>query len=165
MGRCIGFSAALWCHLVFTHPTAMASNFRSETIHVVTRLAWSAVGYGERGSFGGTLLCVNYSSARSGFVWGEKLFLPENWAKSRKPNRCFKWASFSIHLTRPDPNSSLATISTRNNYRSDERALHNSLLPFHHEAQLDLPCHQSVFLDASEVETMMLQQIMLVSRL
>ena len=33
----------------FTHLTAMASNFRSETIHVVTRLAWSAVGYGERG--------------------------------------------------------------------------------------------------------------------
>ena len=40
MRRCIGFVAALWCHLVFTHPTAMDSNFRSETIYVVTRLAW-----------------------------------------------------------------------------------------------------------------------------
>ena len=37
---CIGFVAALWCHLIFTHPTAMDSNFRSETIYVVTRLAW-----------------------------------------------------------------------------------------------------------------------------
>ena len=37
---CIGFRAALWCHLIFTHPTAMDSNFRSETIYVVTRLAW-----------------------------------------------------------------------------------------------------------------------------
>ena len=40
MRRGIGFSAALWNHLVFTHPTAMASNFRSETIYAVTRLAW-----------------------------------------------------------------------------------------------------------------------------
>ena len=40
MRCCIGFGAALWCHLGVTHPTAMASNFRSETIHVVTRLAW-----------------------------------------------------------------------------------------------------------------------------
>eukprot|EP00434_Breviolum_minutum_P044275 symbB.v1.2.039530.t1/scaffold6629.1/size22631/1 len=32
---CIGFGAALWCHLIFTHPTAMDSNFRSETIYVV----------------------------------------------------------------------------------------------------------------------------------
>ena len=37
---CIGFRAALWCHLIFTHPTAMDSNFRSKTIYVVTRLAW-----------------------------------------------------------------------------------------------------------------------------
>ena len=66
---CFSWGAALaW----FTHPTAMASNFRSETIHVATRLlvAWSAVGYGERGWFGGTLLCVNYSSASGCFVWG-----------------------------------------------------------------------------------------------
>ena len=55
------------CHLVFTHPTAMASNFRSETSHVVTRLAWSGVGYGERGWFVGTL-CVN-SSASGCFVF------------------------------------------------------------------------------------------------
>ena len=39
----IGFSAPLWCHLVFTHPTAMDSNFGSDTIHGVTRPAWSGV--------------------------------------------------------------------------------------------------------------------------
>ena len=49
MGRCIGFGAALWRHLVFTHPTAMDNNLGGETIHVVTRLAWSGVGCGERG--------------------------------------------------------------------------------------------------------------------
>ena len=48
--RCIGFGAALGCHLVFTHPTAMDGNFRSETIYAVTRLAWwLGFGYGERG--------------------------------------------------------------------------------------------------------------------
>ena len=26
----------------------------------------------------------------------EKLFLPENWGKSRKPNRCFKWVFFNL---------------------------------------------------------------------
>ena len=42
--HCFSLGAALaW----FTHPTAMASNFRSETdSHVVTRLASSAVGLG-----------------------------------------------------------------------------------------------------------------------
>ena len=47
--RRIGFGAALGCHLVCTHPTAMDRNFRSETIYAVTRLAWLGVGYGERG--------------------------------------------------------------------------------------------------------------------
>ena len=41
--RCMGFGAALGCHLIFTHPTAMDSN-------AVTRLAWwLGVGCGERG--------------------------------------------------------------------------------------------------------------------
>ena len=32
--------------------------------HVITRLAWSRVGYGEPGWFGGTLLCVKYKLSK-----------------------------------------------------------------------------------------------------
>ena len=74
----------------FTLRTAMASNFRSETIHVVTRLAWSVVGYGERGWFGGTLLCVNYSSAGSGFVWVGETFLAWKSSKINKAKSLFQ---------------------------------------------------------------------------
>ena len=95
--RCIGFGAALGCHLVFTHPTAMDGNFRSETIYAVTRLAWLGVGYGERGWFGGTLLCVNCSKWQVVVLFeAGEIFSSWKLRKSRKPNRCFKLVFFNL---------------------------------------------------------------------
>ena len=59
------------------------------------------------------------------------------------------------------------TISTRNSYHSDERAFHNLLVPSHHPWRhaARFAVSPICFLDTSEVETMTLQQIMLVSSL
>ena len=84
--HCFSLGAALaW----FTHPTAMASNFRSETdSHVVTRLASSAVGLGSE--VDSEAPCSVETTAQQAVVLfgGERnFFFPESWAKSRKPIR------------------------------------------------------------------------------
>ena len=63
--------------------------------------------------------------------------------------------------------SCLTAISTQNSYQSDEWDFHNSLVPSHlswRRAAI-LAASPICFLDTSQVETMTLQQIMLVSSL
>ena len=95
---CIGVVAALWRHLIFTHPTAMDSNFRSETIYVVTRLAWClGLAVGSEVEVDLEVTCSVFFLQLSKWLFclkRERFFCPWNLRKIKEPKSLFEWASF-----------------------------------------------------------------------